>query len=333
MGGLQMNNQLNALRNKQSITDEDVLMLRRDVFSDGVVSRAEADALFALDGAVSDKSKSFVSFFVEAVTDYLIMVEAPKGYISQQNADWLIASISADGVVETASELEVLMRCMEKADSMPAELSAFALRQIENAVVNGEGAFANGRNCANGVVTEDDVKMLRRVLYSYSGDKGLSISRAEAEVLFDINDKTSEADNDAAWTDLFTKAIAFSLMAAVGHIAVDRDEALRREEWLSDTSVSVGDFMSGMFAGGLRGIFSAMKADSSVEAAYRKSNAAFEANNAVAERLDAEEAKWLVERIGRDGILHANESALIAFLKKESPDLHPSLQPLLDKVA
>jgi hypothetical protein len=45
------------------------------------------------------------------------------------------------------------------------------------------------------------------------------------------------------------------------------------------------------------------------------------------------EAGWLAERIGRDGRLHQNEKALLRFLKQESPRLHESLQPLLDRAA
>ena len=333
MGELRMSSALAEMVGKSKLDAEDVLALRQEVFADGIVNRSEAEALFAIDRSVKDKAAQWPEFFIEAVTDYLVLAEAPKGYISPDNANWLIRAISSDGVVDTKTEFEMLMRCMEKADSMPAALSAFALRQVQNAIIDGEGALAGDRTSAKGVVAADDVKALRRVLYSYSSDGGLGVSRPEAEVLFDINDQTAEAKNDPAWTDLFSKAIAFSLMASVGHVAVGRDEALRRQEWLDDTSVSVSSFMAGVFSGGLRNYFEKMKSDTSVEGAYRQRNEAFEEANSKSEVIDAVEAEWLVERIGRDGILHANELALIEFLKNESPDLHPSLKPLLDKVA
>lgn len=333
MGELQMNSTLADMAKKTRLTADDVLALRREVFQNGVVDRAEAEALFAIDRSVKDKAVEWSGFIIEAVTDYLVLTEAPRGYISKEQADWLIRAISSDGVVDQIVELEMLMRCMEKADSMPASLSAFALQQVQSCVVNGEGAMANNRKAAKGVVTADDVKALRRVLYAYSSNGGLGISRPEAEVLFDINDQTVESDNDPSWTELFSKAIAFSLMASVNHVAVDHDEALRREEWLDDTSVSVSDFMAGIFSGGLREFGRKMMSDTSLEGAYRQRNEAFEEANKRSEVVDAVEAQWLVERIGRDGILHANELALIKLLKNESPDVHPSLKPLLDKVA
>ncbi len=333
MGELQLNDAMASMAKKSSLSADDVLAIRQEVFADGIVDRAEADALFAIDRSVKNKAPEWPVFFIEAITDYLIMVEAPQGYISDDNAAWLIRAISSDGVVDAKLELEMLMRCMEKATSMPASLSAFALRQVQHVVVAGTGPLSEDREATPGVVTADDVKLMRRVLYAYSSHGGLGVSRPEAEVLFDINDQTAEAQNDPAWTDLFSKAIAFSLMASISHVAESREEALRREEWLADTFVSVGDFMASVFSGGLREFGKKMMANNGVQEAYRQRNEAFEEENASSEKVDLVEAEWLVERIGRDGKLHANEIALIEFLKEESPDLHPSLKPLLDKVA
>jgi hypothetical protein len=53
----------------------------------------------------------------------------------------------------------------------------------------------------------------------------------------------------------------------------------------------------------------------------------------MAEQVNASEADWLVERINHDGELHDAEKALLLFIKRESPDIHPGLKPLLDRVA
>ena len=51
-----------------------------------------------------------------------------------------------------------------------------------------------------------------------------------------------------------------------------------------------------------------------------------------AEPVTQSEAKWLSERIGRDGVLHENEKALLVYLNEEAEHIDPLLQPLLDKV-
>ena len=66
---------------------------------------------------------------------------------------------------------------------------------------------------------------------------------------------------------------------------------------------------------------------------WEEKNREVAAQTAEAERITADEAAWLVDRIGRDGQLHPNEQALLAFLREEAPNLPAPLQPLLKRVA
>ena len=50
------------------------------------------------------------------------------------------------------------------------------------------------------------------------------------------------------------------------------------------------------------------------------------------EEVSEPEANWLAERINRDGRTTTNELLLLAFLKRESPCIHPALQSLVDQV-
>ncbi len=333
MGELVLSGPLAELAARNKITADDVLMLRRSVFGDGVVSRTEAETLFALDRSCRDRAREWADFFVEAITDYLVHQEEPRGYVTPNNAAWLMAAISHDGVVDTRTEIELLIRIMEKATSCPAQLSAFALRQVAHVVVSGDGPLAAGRLARPGMVTADDVAMLRRILYAFGSHGHAGITREEAEVLFEINDQTVEVDNDPAWSDLFVKAIGFSLMGAMRHVPVSRDQALRREQWLDDTSVDIGGFFNRVFAGGLSDYMGSVRRKTGVEQAWRESNDAFAAASAAAEAIDPEEADWIAGRIGRDGILHDNEKSLLRFLRDESPNVHPTLAPLIDRVA
>lgn len=333
MGEIVLEGPLADMAARGRITGEDVLTLRRTVFSDGVVSKAEAEQLFALDRSCPDRSTRWKVFFVEAVTDYVVNQEQPEGYVSQANAAWLMTAISHDDVVDTQTEIELLINVMEKATSSPAELSAFALRQVAHVVVSGIGPLAGGRTAQPGIVTADDVALLKRILYAFGGDGHAGITRQEAEVLFEINDRTVEADNDPSWSDLFVKAVGFSLMGAMLHVPASHDEALRREQWLDDTSVDVAGFFSRVFAGGLRGYAESVTRRGGVEARWRERNDAFDAASARAEAIDAEEADWIANRIGRDGVLHENEKALLRFLREESVNVHPSLSALMNRVA
>lgn len=335
MGELRLGAPVAGLASRTKITPEDVAMLRGEVFRDGVVTRGEAEALFALDTSCEDKCREWSSFFVEALTDFVVHQEVPSGYVSQDNADWLIRSISIDGKVETATELDLLIKVLETARSAPDRLAAFALNQVAIAVIDGEGPLVpHGATLTRGAVSQKDVALLRRILYAQGGGGNLGISRAEAEVLFDLNDKTAQADNHADWDHLFVGAIANHLMCVSGYMPPTREDALRVREWLDgDPQVNVGGFLGRMVSGGLSAVLEAYRRPDGIEAWHADKNARVEAANATAEAIDQTEAKWLVERIGRDGQLHRNEAALLSFLREESPDIHPDLKPLLDRVA
>ena len=47
--------------------------------------------------------------------------------------------------------------------------------------------------------------------------------------------------------------------------------------------------------------------------------------------IDQAEAAWLIEQINKDEIRHENERALMLFIKQNSPQIHPSLNELIDK--
>ncbi|MDG4874327.1 hypothetical protein P9273_04335 [Mesorhizobium sp. WSM4935] len=50
--------------------------------------------------------------------------------------------------------------------------------------------------------------------------------------------------------------------------------------------------------------------------------------------IDDNETEWLAERVGgRLRSLRDNERALLTLIRQASPEIHPALKPLLEKVA
>ena len=321
------------IASRKRITPLDVLELRQLVFRDGVVASEEADALFRLDEACTERCAEWADFFVEAITDYIVHQEKPAGYVSAKNTDWLIAAISHDGRVDTLTELELLVRVLEQAKFSTERLVAFALKQVKHAVVDGQGPLVHGGELVPGVIEKAEVDLLRRMLYAFGGDGNIAITRAEAEVLFEINDRVAGARNDASWNDLFVKAIANFVMCASGYQAPTREEALRQENFLDRADADIGGFMARMASTGGREMLSAYRLSVDIDADWEARNQWNDACRRRAERTDNVEARWLAERIGKDGRLQENELALVRFIKQTSPSIHPELRPLLEKVA
>ena len=315
------------------ITADDVLKLRHRVFWKGVVTPADAEMVFTLNDRLGKNADpSWAPFFVEALTDYIVFQAKPEGYISEENADWLIARINHSGHVDTACELELLVKALERAKLSPVKLVTFALEQVKLGVISSQGYVGALHQNEPGVVDKAETELVRRILFAFGGDGNISITRQEAGVLFDINDATSEAKNDPAWSDLFVKALANFLMAASGYEVPTRQEALRREAWLDSPTAGIGGFMSQMLAGSLSAMWD-VYSNGTLDGEPRHREGSSGLTIGTEPRASEEDARWVAERIKRDHVMRDNEKALIGFLKSKQAFLHPQLMPVLDCVA
>jgi hypothetical protein len=316
-----------------SVRETDVRELRALYYAETPLAESDANAIFEIDAACAVKDPAWQDFFVEAITDFVVDSAEPRGYVNIHNADWLIERITHDGQVETQSELEILVRVIDKARWSPESLVKFALNAVKDAIVTGKGAARAGGGAAAGVVTNEDVELLRRIIYAFGGDGHISVSRTEAEGLFEINDLTADKTDNAQWTELFVKAITSVVMAASGYRAPTRETALKREQWLqSRGDLSIGQFVSAIVKSdrsGFMGFFSRQSAeDCELERLERERREIL-----TAEEVTGEEAQWLVAQIERDGELTLNEKCLLLHLKQSKVDLHPSLEALLAKAS
>jgi hypothetical protein len=320
--------EIDKLIAKGRIDENDVLALRRNMYGDDYrISEEEANALFSINDACDGCDSTWPQFFIESIVDFVISQSEPKGYVSQAHADWLITRASSFGIVKSATEIEMLIKLMEAAHQVPKNLEFFVMRQVKQAVLSGDGVTRSGEDLVPGKIGCAEVELLRRILHACGGDDSAAISRSEAEMLFDINDAVSDVTNDASWPDLFVKAIANYLLAVRGFEPPSREEALRREAWLDDDTVDIGSFFGKILAGGLRGVLAGYQ-ECSENLALNKAH-----DIAISETITEDEASWLSDRIGSDGTIHDAEKALLMFIKTESPNIHPGLKPLIDKVA
>ncbi|NWG46888.1 MAG: hypothetical protein HXY25_10135 [Alphaproteobacteria bacterium] len=328
MSHAELTAELARLTAARRVTPDDVRRLRGLVYGDAEASLTEAATLLAIDAGLSERCRPWTDFLAEAVTDLLVRQEMPAGYVTQEKADWLVDHISVDGVVQQDSELHVLVHVLEAADEAPAELAAFALRQVAAAVIHGSGPLACGGRLEPGHVTADEVALIRRILYAGGSEHGLSVSRAEAEVLLAIDAATAEADNDPAWTTLFSNGLAAALMAPRAFTPPPRAEALRQEGWLADTSVNPGRFLGRAFGGGLS--FLTGRRGAALEDPFEVRAAEMTRARAEAEVITEAEADWLLEQLPLDRPLSPAAEALLARLKAEAPVMPERLHRLVN---
>ena len=316
------------IKARGSIKDADVLRLRRNYDDEGRISAEEAETILALNSACPVQDPAWAGCFVETITDYLVEQTEPHGYITAENARWLIARLSRDGRVETKTELALILNVLDETRWAPQSYVCFALDQVKQAVIHGSGPLRSGKAAKPGIVTEGDVELLRRMLRAFGGDGNLAVTQPEAEVLFDIDEATAAADNHPAWPDLFVKAIASSVMGASGHAAPPRGVALARDAWLRRGDLSLDEVLSGMVASNRSWLAGYHEQSEEERAIARLTQQKIEI--VTHEPVAPAKADWLASRIARGGTMTPNQRALLTHLKAESLTLHPTLKALVE---
>lgn len=316
------------------IDSSDIRALRRVFYEDGIVTAAEAERIFELNDACTPHTLEWSDFFVESITDYMVFQEAPQGYLNLTKALWLIDRVSHDGRVASKSEMALLINILDKARWSPVSLTKFALEQVKAAVIHADGPLRKGKVLPPGRITEGEVDLLRRILYAFGGDGNVAVTREEADVLFDIDEAVESGPPNPVWTDFFVKAVANVMMAASGYSVPSREEALRHEASAAagDPQASVLAALLAMAQSNLASVCGAYRDQTSEERALtRLEHQRIEI--ITNEEITETEASWLVARLGRDGRLSPSEMALIAYLKQESPKIHPALIEAVDRLA
>ncbi|MEM8726750.1 MAG: hypothetical protein AAGE86_14640 [Pseudomonadota bacterium] len=234
---------------KQSIRARDIRCLRQKVFGYAIDTAEKAELLFTIHRSLDQKSDEWRAFFVEALTEFVVYQSPPHRHVSPQNAVWLVEHVLTDGEVATATELEAVIRTLEKARSAPTLLAALPLMQVRRAIRGGQGAAMTlaGDNAddTQGTVNGAYVRLLSKILKAAQCDERLGISRDEAAILLDIHDDTRDADNAPEWDVLFVNAIDNALRFASGEEVASRSESLSHATSLK-LSDGVDDFFRRM---------------------------------------------------------------------------------------
>lgn len=295
-----------AVRAGGEISARDTLALRQWAWSDGLLSQRDAQALFELNSHARSKDPEWITFFTETLCDYVINGSEPKGYVSEENALWVIEEIDKDGRVESAAELELLVKLSEKAVDLPNVLKFYALDQIERIVISGEGPTREG-DVRHNMVTAAEAQLLRRLIFA-SGSHGPAIvSREEADMLFRIKDACLESDNAPEWEKLFVQGVANHLQGFSAYTPLTRERAAQLESFMRGSSPSIGRFFQKMGDLDLRAGFAEI---------FRPAKAArdFDSEVEEAEAITLPEKGWLDHEIAKRAGVDRYEQALLDFV-------------------
>lgn len=216
-----------AFANGKPVSAQQLRDLRAEVWSSGSVSAAEAEKLMEMNRTVAP-STEWTDFFIEAICEFLLSQGEPRGYVTEDEATWLLRHVNREGGVQTQAELELIVKLLEHAEYAPASLRRFALNAIERAVLTGKGPTRSGNPVA-ARIDDFEVSLIRRLIFAPAGDGPASVSQAEAEMLFRIKNATLGKDNSPEWKKLFVQGVANHLMAHQSYTPPSPEEEMRLE--------------------------------------------------------------------------------------------------------
>ena len=297
-----------------AITADEIFSLRQDGWANAAIDADEADAIFVLNDHLSDPTNEWSDFFVEAISEFIVHQVEPKGYVSEDQAEWLIERIDRDSGVESLTELELLVKVLEKATNVPDRLKAYALDQIERAVLTGDGPARDGGMLDKGCITDAETRLLRRMVFAGGGDRPVGVSQREADVLFRVKDATLGANNSPEWKRLFVQGVGNYLQGFGGQEQLSRERAAELEEFMNKSAPSIGGFFGRMFDSiansGVGDGFAALRADSAPPQHIER-------EAADAAEVTPAEHSWLQAHLDADDQLDELEKALLDFLAEE----------------
>jgi len=311
-----------------AMTDAQLLELRRAFGQDMSIDAREADILFELDKLAS-KPDEWANYFTLVLTTYLVRQGTPYGYINDAIAAWLIARIDHDGVVETETELRLLMNVLKVAEQPGERLEAYAINQVKQSVLSGKGRVGQD-NLVPGIIGKAEVEILRRIFYSVGGNGGMGITSMEAKEIFALNEATKGRENHPEWQRFFVGAIANHLMMIAAPPKMDMTEAKRREDWLegkTGSNLGWNNLSATSIISAFKEVFGPKSDDYDPTGGFSiLQDGALQTE----ERITETEAKWLIDALNADGEIDANEQALLNFIRQECPAIDETLRPYIN---
>lgn len=318
-----------AIMSRGRIDDQDVIRLKRLFGSEGAVAASEAEALCALNETCGGQGPAWSPFFVDAVTEYIVHHAAPEGYLTASNAEWLRDRICTEGHIATKTGIALLLNVLCTARWSPASLSQLALGQVLAAVTSGTGPLRAECPADAGTITDGEVELVRRVLYAFGSGGHVALSRAEAEMLFDLHDAITVPN--AAWTELIVKVVAHLAMTVTGHAIPTREHAFAPSTAIDFAGHLPPAVLLTKLTMRCSGVIAAYRAEAVEEQALsrlERQRIAIITHEPILEV----DAPWLAGRLARGQPDRLGEAALLAHITALGQRAHPGLEAELPRL-
>ena len=191
-----------VIAGKQRLAADDIGLLRKHSFPDGVRTCDDVVVMLALNNSCPEKCPEWNSFFVENLAGFIVNYTYPQGSLDEINVAWIMRMFATDGVVNSPLELELVLHVMEISTQVPDELRAFALDQLRLAITDNVGGYKLSRAVDRKGITRQDVDFVMRVLRNVSDAGVIPVSAITHRVLRRIEAETLPSANRPRWAEI-----------------------------------------------------------------------------------------------------------------------------------
>ncbi|EJZ21673.1 hypothetical protein NE852_10920 [Rhizobium sp. Pop5] len=189
---------------KHRLTAEDIVLLRKHAFQEGIRTSQDVVAMLALNNSCPEKCVEWNAFFVEQLAGFIVNHTYPQGSLDEINVAWIMRMFTTDGVVNSALELELILHITEISADVPGELRALVLDQLRLAITDSIGGYKLSRAADRRNITRQDVDFAMRVFRRTSVGGVIAVSPAEYGVLQQIEQATLSGANHPHWDGIMT---------------------------------------------------------------------------------------------------------------------------------
>lgn len=202
MSGIRFSFPACVIAGKGRIDRHDLLILRKYAFTNGIRGYDDALLLLALNDMCPVHCEEWPSYFVEQLAVFIVDTAPPRGRLDAAKAAWLIRALALEGRIEHPLQLETLLHAIERAESCPDILSAFALDQLRHKLLAPPELSYGVPAPRHAGITADDMAYVWRLLRCRVDGGRLFISALEASSLAMIDDVIRHRDNHPGWQEV-----------------------------------------------------------------------------------------------------------------------------------
>ncbi|MBY5365674.1 hypothetical protein HFO91_06135 [Rhizobium leguminosarum] len=187
---------------KHRLTAEDIVLLRKHAFPEGIRTSDDVVAILALNNSCPEKCAAWNAFFVEQLAGFIVHYTYPQGSLDEINVAWIMRMFTTDGVVNSALELELILHVMEISADVPGELRALTLDQLRLAITDNIGGYKLSRAVDRRGITRQDIDFAMRIFRSVAEGGVIPVSSVEYGVLQQIEQATLDCANHPHWAGI-----------------------------------------------------------------------------------------------------------------------------------